>query len=156
MHSSWFFRIKPIARLILRRKISGSHMISYQSLLNDTNICMLHFKVGSVHMCVLVCMCMCACARVWMCVCVCVCLYEYVCAPRACMCVCVCLHNIIYYIIAFHLVVKVVLCRGKVTKEVFAMKILKKDVIVAKDEIAHTLTENRVLQSTRHPFLTVR
>ena len=24
------------------------------------------------------------------------------------------------------------------------MKILKKDVIVAKDEIAHTLTENRV------------
>ena len=35
------------------------------------------------------------------------------------------------------------------------MKILKKDVIVAKDEIAHTLTENRVLQSTKHPFLTV-
>ena len=37
-----------------------------------------------------------------------------------------------------------------------AMKILKKDVIVAKDEISHTLTENRVLQMTRHPFLTVR
>ena len=36
-----------------------------------------------------------------------------------------------------------------------AMKILKKDVIVAKDEIAHTLTENRVLQLTKHPFLTV-
>ena len=35
------------------------------------------------------------------------------------------------------------------------MKILKKDVIVAKDEIAHTLTENRVLQLTKHPFLTV-
>ena len=50
---------------------------------------------------------------------------------------------------------KVVMCRDKVTKEVFAMKILKKDVIVAKDEIAHTLTENRVLQSTKHPFLTV-
>jgi len=49
----------------------------------------------------------------------------------------------------------VVLCKDKVTKEVFAMKILKKDVIVAKDEIAHTLTENRVLQSTKHPFLTV-
>lgn len=49
---------------------------------------------------------------------------------------------------------KVVLCRDKITKEVFAMKILKKDVIVAKDEIAHTLTENRVLQSTKHPFLT--
>ena len=50
---------------------------------------------------------------------------------------------------------KVVLCREKATDEVFAMKILKKDVIVAKDEIAHTLTENRVLQSTKHPFLTV-
>lgn len=50
---------------------------------------------------------------------------------------------------------KVVLCQDKETKEVFAMKILKKDVIVAKDEIAHTLTENRVLQMTRHPFLTV-
>jgi len=49
----------------------------------------------------------------------------------------------------------VVLCRDKITKEVFAMKILKKDVIVAKDEIAHTLTENRVLQTTKHPFLTV-
>ena len=36
-----------------------------------------------------------------------------------------------------------------------AMKILKKDVIVAKDEISHTLTENRVLQMTTHPFLTV-
>ena len=48
-----------------------------------------------------------------------------------------------------------VLCRDKISKEVFAMKILKKDVIVAKDEIAHTLTENRVLQSTKHPFLTV-
>ena len=50
---------------------------------------------------------------------------------------------------------KVVLCREKLTSEIFAMKILKKDVIVAKDEIAHTLTENRVLQSTKHPFLTV-
>ena len=50
---------------------------------------------------------------------------------------------------------KVVLCREKNTNEIFAMKILKKDVIVAKDEIAHTLTENKVLQSTKHPFLTV-
>lgn len=49
---------------------------------------------------------------------------------------------------------KVVLCREKTTREVMAMKILKKDVIVAKDEIAHTLTENRVLQLTKHPFLT--
>ena len=32
MHSSGFFRIKPIARLILKREISGSHTISDQSL----------------------------------------------------------------------------------------------------------------------------
>ena len=36
MHSSEFFRIKPIARLILKRKISGSHTISDQSLLLST------------------------------------------------------------------------------------------------------------------------
>lgn len=48
------------------------------------------------------------------------------------------------------------MCREKDTNEIMAMKILKKDVIVAKDEIAHTLTENRVLQMTNHPFLTVR
>lgn len=47
------------------------------------------------------------------------------------------------------------MCRDKLTGEVMAMKILKKDVIVAKDEIAHTLTENRVLQMAKHPFLTV-
>ena len=50
---------------------------------------------------------------------------------------------------------KVVLCRDKETQSLYAMKILKKDVIVAKDEITHTMTENRVLQSMRHPFLTV-
>ena len=49
-----------------------------------------------------------------------------------------------------------VMCKDKATGEVMAMKILKKDVIVAKDEISHTLTENRVLQMTTHPFLTVR
>lgn len=49
---------------------------------------------------------------------------------------------------------KVMLCREKGTKELFAMKVLKKDVILAKDEVAHTLTENAVLQSTQHPFLT--
>ena len=47
------------------------------------------------------------------------------------------------------------MCKEKETGEIMAMKILKKDVIVAKDEIAHTLTENRVLQMTNHPFLTV-
>ena len=38
MHSSGFFRIKPIARLILKREISGSHTISDQFLLLSTNV----------------------------------------------------------------------------------------------------------------------
>ncbi|XP_013407885.1 RAC-alpha serine/threonine-protein kinase isoform X2 [Lingula anatina] len=49
---------------------------------------------------------------------------------------------------------KVILCRERATNNLFAIKILKKSVIIAKDEVAHTLTENRVLQTTRHPFLT--
>ncbi|EDV19626.1 uncharacterized protein TRIADDRAFT_51134 [Trichoplax adhaerens] len=49
---------------------------------------------------------------------------------------------------------KVMLAREKASGEIFAVKILKKEVIVAKDEVAHTLTENRVLQNCRHPFLT--
>ena len=38
MHSSGFFQIKPIARLILKCEISGSHTISDQSLLLSTII----------------------------------------------------------------------------------------------------------------------
>ena len=38
MHSSGFFQIKLIARLILKREISGSHTISDQSLLLSTNV----------------------------------------------------------------------------------------------------------------------
>ncbi|KAI4904092.1 hypothetical protein NFI96_017557 [Prochilodus magdalenae] len=49
---------------------------------------------------------------------------------------------------------KVILVKERVTGKYYAMKILRKDVIVAKDEVAHTLTENRVLQSSKHPFLT--
>ncbi|XP_018326395.1 RAC serine/threonine-protein kinase isoform X1 [Agrilus planipennis] len=48
---------------------------------------------------------------------------------------------------------KVILCREKATGRLYAMKILKKEVITQKDEVAHTLTESRVLRSTRHPFL---
>ncbi|XP_028858368.1 RAC-alpha serine/threonine-protein kinase-like isoform X3 [Denticeps clupeoides] len=50
---------------------------------------------------------------------------------------------------------KVILVKEKATGKYYAMKILKKDVIVAKDEVAHTLTENRVLQNSKHPFLTL-
>ncbi|KAJ2937475.1 hypothetical protein O0L34_g17518 [Tuta absoluta] len=49
---------------------------------------------------------------------------------------------------------KVVLSREKGTGKLYAMKILKKHLIIQKDEVAHTITENRVLKNTRHPFLT--
>ncbi|XP_028042605.1 RAC serine/threonine-protein kinase [Bombyx mandarina] len=49
---------------------------------------------------------------------------------------------------------KVVLSREKGTGKLYAMKILKKHLIIQKDEVAHTITENRVLKKTKHPFLT--
>eukprot|EP00128_Syssomonas_multiformis_P018769 Colp12_sorted_trinity150504_noHs@36098 len=49
---------------------------------------------------------------------------------------------------------KVVQARKKDNGEMVAIKILRKDVIMAKEEVAHTLTENRVLQQIKHPFLT--
>lgn len=48
---------------------------------------------------------------------------------------------------------KVILCREKATGHLYAIKILRKEVIISKDEVAHTLTENRVLRTTNHPFL---
>ncbi|CAB3398548.1 unnamed protein product [Caenorhabditis bovis] len=49
---------------------------------------------------------------------------------------------------------KVILCKEKRTSKLYAIKILKKDVIIAREEVVHTLTENRVLQRCKHPFLT--
>nr|QBC41002.1 Akt [Chrysopa pallens] len=48
---------------------------------------------------------------------------------------------------------KVILCREKLTGRLYAIKILKKGVIMEKDEVEHTRTENRVLRTTNHPFL---
>ncbi|OAD52985.1 RAC serine/threonine-protein kinase [Eufriesea mexicana] len=48
---------------------------------------------------------------------------------------------------------KVILCREKATGHLYAIKILRKEIIIRKDEVAHTLTENRVLRTTNHPFL---
>lgn len=42
------------------------------------------------------------------------------------------------------------------SRKLYAVKILRKEVIIKKEEVDHTLTENRVLQSTNHPFLIVR
>ncbi|XP_069169345.1 RAC serine/threonine-protein kinase isoform X2 [Procambarus clarkii] len=49
---------------------------------------------------------------------------------------------------------KVILCREKKSYQTYAMKILRKDVIVKRDEVAHTRTENFVLKAVDHPFLT--
>ena len=48
---------------------------------------------------------------------------------------------------------KVVLCREKSSSTLYAIKILKKEVIINKGEVEHTMTENRVLQTTKHPFI---
>lgn len=48
---------------------------------------------------------------------------------------------------------KVILCREKKSGQLYAIKVLKKEVIIKKEEVAHTLTENRVLRFTKHPFL---
>jgi RAC serine/threonine-protein kinase len=50
---------------------------------------------------------------------------------------------------------KVILCREKATAKLYAIKILKKEVIIQKDEVEHTMAENRVLRMTNHPFLIV-
>lgn len=50
---------------------------------------------------------------------------------------------------------KVVLCRMKLNKKLYALKILKKDVIIKKKEVAHVFTERNVLQKSNHPFLLV-
>lgn len=49
---------------------------------------------------------------------------------------------------------KVMLAKEKGSGQLFAIKVLKKEVILEKEEVTHTLTENTVLQSTDHPFLT--
>merc|ERR1711902_61289 len=48
---------------------------------------------------------------------------------------------------------KVVLCKEKGSGTLYAMKILKKTMVCDKNEVEHTLTENRVLRTIRHPFI---
>jgi serum/glucocorticoid-regulated kinase 2 len=48
---------------------------------------------------------------------------------------------------------KVVLVRKNDTKKIYAMKILKKTMVVAKKQIEHTLAERKILESFQHPFL---
>jgi len=48
---------------------------------------------------------------------------------------------------------KVCLVEYKANKEIYAMKSLKKDVLIDQDQIENTLLEKRILQSLDHPFL---
>lgn len=48
---------------------------------------------------------------------------------------------------------KVMQVRKKDTKKVYAMKILKKDTIIARNQVEHTRAERAILQSLQHPFL---
>ena len=50
---------------------------------------------------------------------------------------------------------QVLLCELKETKQAFAIKALKKDVVLEDDDVECTMVERRILAlATRHPFLT--
>jgi len=48
---------------------------------------------------------------------------------------------------------KVVQVRKKDTGRIYAMKILRKDTVIAADAVQHTLSESNVLRRINHPFI---
>ncbi|KAL1514428.1 hypothetical protein AB1Y20_003527 [Prymnesium parvum] len=49
---------------------------------------------------------------------------------------------------------KVMLVRKKGTTDIYAMKVLKKEAVIRRNQVAHTKTETHILKQIRHPFLT--
>ena len=49
---------------------------------------------------------------------------------------------------------KVMLVRKKHTTDIYAMKVLKKEAVIQRNQVAHTKTETHILKQIRHPFLT--
>lgn len=48
---------------------------------------------------------------------------------------------------------KVMLVRKKDTGQIYAMKILKKSMIIARQQVDHTRAERKILEALQHPFL---
>ena len=48
---------------------------------------------------------------------------------------------------------KVLLVRNKLNRQIYAMKILKKNHVINKRQVAHTMSERHVLGRSRHPFV---
>lgn len=48
---------------------------------------------------------------------------------------------------------KVLLVRGKRDKRVYALKILLKSQVIARNQVEHTQSERRILEEMKHPFL---
>ena len=48
---------------------------------------------------------------------------------------------------------KVLLVRKKDTGQLYAQKVLKKAEIIRRNQVEHTMTERRILENIRHPFI---
>eukprot|EP01027_Heterolobosea_sp_BB2_P015206 GEZU01021778.1.p1 GENE.GEZU01021778.1~~GEZU01021778.1.p1 ORF type:complete len:255 (+),score=69.26 GEZU01021778.1:670-1434(+) len=48
---------------------------------------------------------------------------------------------------------KVMKVRHKTTREILAMKVLKKDAIIKDNMVTHTMSEKNILQKVQHPFI---
>lgn len=49
---------------------------------------------------------------------------------------------------------KVLLVSKKSNGKLYAMKILKKGEIIKRNQYEHTMTERRILERVKHPFIT--